>query len=96
MFTETLKDLGYELNPYDKCIANKTINGKQCSIAWHVGDAIATHVNQAVLDEFGQLMIKNFGDMKITSGTEHEFLGMKIKINERDKTVEIDMKDQIK
>jgi hypothetical protein len=77
-------------------VANKIINGKQCSIAWHVDNAIATHVDQAVLNELGQQMMTNFGDMKITSGTEHEFLGMKIRINEKDKTVEIDMKDQIR
>mmetsp|Transcript_11002 Transcript_11002/g.16107 ORF Transcript_11002/g.16107 Transcript_11002/m.16107 type:complete len:120 (+) Transcript_11002:2299-2658(+) len=28
MFTGTLKKLGYKLNPYDKCVANKIINGK--------------------------------------------------------------------
>ena len=27
MFTGTLKKLGYKLNPYDKCVANKVING---------------------------------------------------------------------
>ena len=83
MFTGTLKGLEYELNPYDKCVANKVVNGKQCTIAWHVYDAIATHMEQKVLDELGQQMIKNFGDMKITSGTKHSFLGMNITVNEK-------------
>ena len=30
-----LKSLGYEINPYDPCVANKTINGKQMTICWH-------------------------------------------------------------
>ena len=29
---------GYELNPYDPCVANKIVNGKQSIILWHVDD----------------------------------------------------------
>jgi hypothetical protein len=29
---------GFELNKYDKCVANKIINGIQSTIAWHVED----------------------------------------------------------
>jgi len=28
LFANTLKDMGFEINPYDKCVANKMINGK--------------------------------------------------------------------
>ena len=28
----TLKGIGFELNTYDICVANKTINGKQCTL----------------------------------------------------------------
>jgi hypothetical protein len=38
LFTSNLKDMGFELNPYDQCIANSMINGKQCTIAWYVDD----------------------------------------------------------
>ena len=27
---ETLQEWGFTLNPYDKCVANKNIEGKQC------------------------------------------------------------------
>jgi hypothetical protein len=33
-----LKEWGFEINPYDFCVANKMINGKQCTIVWHVDD----------------------------------------------------------
>ena len=33
MFAEKFKKLGYKLSPYDKFVANETINGKQCTIA---------------------------------------------------------------
>ena len=94
LFTETLQDLGFKLNSYDKCIANKFENGKQCTIAWHVDDCIATHVEQAVLDNLGKKMIKHFGEMEINTGNKHDFLGMNIVIND-DRTVSVEMQDQI-
>ena len=40
-------------------------------------------------------MQADFGEIYITTGTEHSFLGMNIKINEEKKTIKIEMKDQI-
>ena len=31
-------DLGFKINAYDSCVANKMINGSQCTIVWHVDD----------------------------------------------------------
>ena len=33
-----IKDQGFQVNPYDWCVFNKVINGKQCTISWHVDD----------------------------------------------------------
>ena len=33
LFAVTLKGMGFVLNPYDLCVANKIIDGKQCTIA---------------------------------------------------------------
>ena len=49
LFSTTLKDLGFEINPYDKCIANMKINGKQCTIAWYVDDNKIFHVDSKVV-----------------------------------------------
>jgi len=35
LLLDTLIEWGFELNKYDKCVANKMINGKQCTIIWH-------------------------------------------------------------
>ena len=56
MFWEDLSsflvgELGFEPNPYDDCVVNKMIGGKQCTILWHVDDLKISHVDQAVLDE---------------------------------------------
>ena len=72
----SVKDLGFVLNSFDKCVANKMVNGKQLTIAWYVDDCIASHMEKTVLDEFGKVMIKEFGEITITTGSEHDFLGM--------------------
>ena len=33
-----LEDAGFEVNPYDPCVANKIINGTQMTICCHVDD----------------------------------------------------------
>jgi hypothetical protein len=42
---------GFTLNPYDNCVANKTIEGLQCTILWHVDDLKISHVKQEVLED---------------------------------------------
>jgi len=66
LFSNTLQKLGFTLNPYDKCIANKMINSKQMTIPWYVDDCIVSHVDQNVLDEFGKRMIKEVRKMEKT------------------------------
>ena len=47
-----LTSLGYEINPYDPCVANKIINGKQMTICWHVDDLFIGHVESSVVKDF--------------------------------------------
>ena len=47
----SLKQRGFVNNPYDWCIANKNIDGTQCTIAWHVDDLKLSHKCSAMLDE---------------------------------------------
>ena len=42
----TLRDeMGFTVNPYDWCCMNKNINGKQCTILWHVDDLKISHLD---------------------------------------------------
>ena len=36
--TFLINDQGFKVNPYDWWVVNKDINGKQCTIGWHVDD----------------------------------------------------------
>ena len=33
-----LENYGFEVNPYDPCVANKIINGTEMTVTWHVDD----------------------------------------------------------
>ena len=94
LFTDTLMDMGFELNPYDNCVANKMIDGKQCTIIWWVDDNYISHVSDGVLDLVIGKIEERFGKMSVTRGDEHVFLGMKLRFP-GDGTVRIMMKEYI-
>ena len=55
LLSDTLIEWGFKLNEYDKCVANKIINRKQCTIIWHVDDLKISHVEPKVVND----IIKN-------------------------------------
>ena len=73
--TVLLKD-GFELNEYDKCVANKVINGKQCTIGWYVDDNIIGHVEDEVVDEVIEKIESKFPGLVVQKGRKLDFLGM--------------------
>jgi hypothetical protein len=58
LFSTTLQASGFELNPYDTCVANKTIDGKQCTIAWYVDDNKISHVDDKVVTQVIKMIEK--------------------------------------
>jgi hypothetical protein len=51
-----LESWGFILNPYDSFVANKVINGKQCTIVWHVDDLKISYVDADVANSVISLM----------------------------------------
>ena len=94
LYSETLEKEGFVINPYDRCVANKEIDGKQCTIVWYVDDNKVSHVDPLVVTDVINTMKTHFGELTVTRGKKHRFLGMNITINE-DKNIEIEMKDQL-
>ena len=70
--------MGFNLNPYDTCVANKTINNKQCTIVWYVDDTKISHVDSIVVTKIIKAIEEKFGDMTVTRGKSHVSLGMDI------------------
>jgi len=80
-----LKDQGFTVNPYDWCVANKDINGKQCTIVWHVDDLKISHVDTSVVDEIVRNLRSEFGkvgDLTVHRGKVHDYLGMELDFSE--------------
>jgi hypothetical protein len=59
-------------------VANKTINGKQCTIVWYVDDNKISHVEYGVVTRIIEKIEARFGKMAVTRGKQHTFLGMDI------------------
>ena len=78
LFSSTIINMGFELNPYDTCVANKTINGTQCTICWYVDDLKISHIDKQVVDDIIITIEKRFGKMTVTHGTTHSYVGMDI------------------
>ena len=97
MLSSSLVEWGFEINPYDECVANKMINGKQCTIVWHVDDLKISHADPEVVDSVIEMIDERFGkEDPITRnrGKVHDYLGMKIDFSEKGK-VKIIMQDYI-
>ena len=62
LFTSVLMKMDFKLNPYDKCVANKIINGKQCTVAWYVDDNKISHVDEKVVTTILDKIEERFGN----------------------------------
>jgi Reverse transcriptase (RNA-dependent DNA polymerase) len=98
LLSEKLTGMGFIVNPYDCCVMNKTINGKQCTILWHVDDLKISHESADVVTNIINLLEKEFGKeapLTQTRGKVHEYLGMTIDFSE-DGKVKFSMLDYVK
>jgi len=96
------KDLeasGFKINPYDICVANKTVKGKQFTTLWHVDDLKISHVDTKVMDDFIEWARDKYEDSTITKlkpsrGKIHDYLGITLDYSIPGK-VKISMKDYV-
>jgi hypothetical protein len=83
-FAKSLTDIHFIINPYDPCVANKIIRGKQMTICWHVDDLKASHVMTKVMDriiqylrhEYKSIFEDGSSEMEVSRGKVHKYLGM--------------------
>ena len=83
-FKNSLEGIGFEFNPYDPCVANKMIEGKQMTICFHVDDCKISHVSTKAVDEMIEWLKAGYetiwedgtGKMKVSRGKVHKHLGM--------------------
>ena len=88
---------GFVPNKYDDCVVNKTVNGHQMTVVWHVDDLKVSHVDAKEVGKFIQQMEETFGKdtpLSVSCGRMHDYLGMTLDFCNKGE-VRIDMKHYI-
>jgi hypothetical protein len=83
-FMKSLMEIGFIINPYDPCVANKIIEGKQMTICFHVDDCKLSDRKKKVMDtmieylrqEYESIFENGTGAMTVNRGKIHKYLGM--------------------
>ena len=74
-----LENMGFKINPYNPCVANKMVNGHQMTICWHVDDLKVSHKDDNAVTELAEKLAEIYGPKATVSrGKVHEYLGMDI------------------
>ena len=97
-FRASIESLGFKVNPYDPCVANKTVKGKQATVLWHVDDLKASCVDSRFNDGLHEWLNKEYGtvsEVKVNRTKIHDYLGLTLDYSEKGK-VKIDMRDYVK
>jgi len=85
-FVKSLTDWGFELNPYDPCVANKIVKGQQMTICFHVDDCKLSHCSskendcmiEHIREEYESIFEDGSGKMVVHRGEVHQYLGMQL------------------
>jgi hypothetical protein len=83
-FVKSLTGIGFIINPYDPCVANKIIEGKQMTICLHVDDCKLGRRKKKVMDTMIEYLRQYYESifedgtiaMTVSRGKIHKYLGM--------------------
>jgi hypothetical protein len=95
--TADLEKYGFELNPYDPCVANKMVNKQQLTVSWHIDDLKVSHADTKTVDDFITWLNQSYGELKTVTSTRgklHDYLGMRLDYTTQGQ-VTIDMVDYV-
>ena len=82
LYIEVLLKNGFELYPVDKCMANKIIDDKQCTIGFYVDDNMISHVKTSVVNDTLKLIGGYFPGLQIQRGRKLDFLGLEVEFRD--------------
>ena len=94
-FRQDLESIGFVVNPYDICVANRNIEETQQTMTCHEDDVKVCHKSVKVNKEVCEWCEKKFdsksnGHVKIVTGKIHDYLAMKLDYSQEGKVI-IDM-----
>ena len=94
-----LKKMELTMNPYDPCVWNKDVDGKQLTVMFHIDDLLITHESDKVVTEFIEKLKGIYGQrdpLNVTRGKFHEYLGMSLDFESVERACGITQYDFIK
>ena len=99
-FRKDLEEIGFIINPYDPCVANRMIQGKQHTVTWHVDDLKSSHIDPKINDQFLAWLKKKYasdkiGEIKATRGKKHDYLAMTLDFSTTG-VLQVDMTQYVK
>jgi hypothetical protein len=95
-FVGDIESQGFELNPYDPCVANKMINHKQFTMVWHVDKIKMSHDEEEEVTRMIKWLKSIYGeDMRVSRGRVHDYLGMTLDFTKKGE-VKVTMIDYLK
>ena len=97
-FRGELEGIGFKFNPYDPYVANRTQEGTQHTVIFHVDDLKSTHKSPKVNDKFERWLNDVFGEHgQVTThrGKKHNYLGMTLDYS-RENEVKMDMREYVR
>ena len=96
LFSDTLRKESFKLNPYEPCIANKMVNGKQLTVVWYVDDLKVSHIDSKAVDKTLTFLESKFDKMKVKRGNVHEYLGIDVELKNKKVYLSMKKKEAIK
>ena len=86
-FWKDIESIGFEVNLYDACVANRMVNGLQHTVEWNIDDLKSSHVDPNVNVDFHTWLDKtdgsdNIGHAEASHGNVHEYLAMNLNYTE--------------
>jgi hypothetical protein len=74
--TNVLVNIGYTCNRYDACVLNKTVGGKQITVAIYVDDLKVSSVDKGLIEELIGELKRVYKNISVNKGTTVQYLGM--------------------
>jgi hypothetical protein len=64
-FRKDIESIGFKIHPFDPCVVNCVVNGKQQTVTWHIDDLRSCHIDPQVNDQFLEWLKEKYGSDKI-------------------------------
>ena len=72
-----LESIGFKVNPYNPCVVNKTVQGSQMAVIWHVDDLKVSHVKPEANTQFAEWMEGIYAEnLTVHRGKIRDYLGL--------------------